>query len=400
MPFFAIYLLVWHLVFASYLLHPSFIMDPHEGELVATIYGMAGTMLVGYAGASWIARKMARRAGQKADAVYALDLIQVYKFQMVIAFIVVAIFAAAVALRGAPPGLGSIFSLASKSYLDYGAGFVGQIQPLLNVLFLTTGLIERRGFRWSLRLFAILIFLLLAQRGPMIMMLLQYGALVAFRNAKHWRSFRFTWRFLLVAVLICATLIEFMDLGQQLRGTAVSSAMKYLRVAQASKHWPLGFLLLSLYLDLPPSNFIWMLDQNLGGAAGFWAVAQAVPSVFRGDNPLPDYMIPGTVDGASTYLAPMFLAYGWTGLIVEHLVLGAMCYAISRPNVLRDKPLFAAVLSCQIFVACFADSFLNLGYIAEYVLIFIFYKLCSQTLVSRTHIAAGPRQSATPLSAE
>jgi hypothetical protein len=400
MPFFAIYLLIWHLVFAFYLLRPSYIMDPHEGELIATVYGMTAVMAVGFVSARWLSNKLSRHVHRPSDQIHALDLSRVRKFQISVMFIVTAIFAAAVALRGAPPGLGSIFSLSSKNYLEYGEGFVGQIQPIVFFLFLTSGTDHRWMLRWGIRFFAIMMFLVLAIRGPMILMFIQYGALVAFRNAKRWRSFGFMWKIVVVLIVIFAVLIEFMDLGSQLRGTVVSGAMRYLRVAQQAKHWPFGFLLFALYLDIPASNFLWMVDQNLGGAAGFWAIGQSIPSLFRSDNPIPDHMISGTVDGASTYLAPMYLGYGWTGLTVEHLLMGAACYAFSRPSVLRDKPLYAAFFACQLALSCFADPFLNIASIVEYLLIFAFYKVCSQTLVRQTRFDIDPVNSAAPVPAE
>ena len=391
MPFLLFYLLIWHLVFLVYPLHVSVAENPHESILIWSVYGMFGVMVAGYFVAGFIDRRLFGLHEAPASTVDAIDRTRVYRFQIAVGLVAAADLLLTIAVSGPPPAL-SLFGVRTEYYLQYGSGIIGPLPPCLNVLFLTSDIIERRTIRWGVKAVAIFTFILVSERGPLAIMLIQYVTLIAVRYARRWRSFSFAWRAALGTLAGVLALIASMDLGRALRGNLVGGAMAYLRVARPIKHWPLGLIWFAVYLTLPSSNFIWMVDQHLGGAAGIGALDKLIPRLFRGENPLPDQVIPGTIDAASTYFAPMYLAFGWTGLVIEHLIIGVVCYLVSRPNVLRHQTLFGAILASQMVFACFADFFLHLGNIMEYAMVFLFYKVCTLSLQPKVAVSALPAE--------
>jgi oligosaccharide repeat unit polymerase len=375
MPFLVAYLLVWGGCLALYPLHVSWSMNPHVEWLAGVIAASFSFMVVGYCAAAFFSKKTRNQVAQSRE--WLQDDNRILRFQLVLVFLALFDLAIAIVIDGAPPGLGA-FGLSTKFYLTYASGIIGPLAPLLNLLFLSAYYNERPSTRWALRVFVVFVFLLVALRGPLIMLLFQYAAMILINNRHRWRSWLVLRAAILTSVAAGFVLVEIMDLGSLLRGSTISSAFTYLKIANTFRAWPFGVVLVLLYATQPASSFLWMMQADLAGAAGLSGLNQVIPRLFRGDQTLFIDAIPGVVDGVATYLAPIYLSLGWPGIFAEHLLLGLLCYVFSRKGVMDRMPMFGALLLCQIAFSTFADLFLALTNLLGYVLIFLFYRVCFQ----------------------
>lgn len=375
MPFLAAYLLIWGGCLALYPLHVSWSMNPHVDWLAGTIATSFAFMLCGYGAAAFFNEKIRNNGGVVRE--WLQDNTRIQRFQAALIALSLLDLAIAIVMDGPPPGLGA-FGLSTKFYLTYASGIIGPLAPLLNLLFLSAYYNERASTRWMLRAFVVFVFLLVALRGPLIMLLVQYAAMILIINRYRWRSW-FVLRSTLLSFIAAAfVLVEIMDLGSLLRGSTVSGAFAYLKIAKSFRAWPFGIVLVLLYATQPASSLLWMMQAGLGGAAGLSGLNQLIPRLFRGDQTIFFDAIPGVVDGVATYLAPLYLSLGWPGICAEHLFLGLLCYVFSRRTVMDQMPMFGALLLCQIVFSTFADLFLALTNLLEYGLIFLFYRVCFQ----------------------